>query len=50
MYVWRKQGNGIGSKEEPVKEFDDGLDCIRYLVAYNDLQPSGVSYFKDIWH
>lgn len=36
-YVWaRKPGNAEGLKEEPVKEMDDGADCMRYLVAYRD--------------
>lgn len=34
-YVWRDHV----SKEEPVKENDDGMDCSRYAVAHFDLQP-----------
>jgi PBSX family phage terminase large subunit len=41
MYIWdtsnnRKQG------EEPVKKFDHGMDAMRYMVAYKDLQPGSV--------
>jgi hypothetical protein len=43
-YVWRQPG-----KEEPVKENDHAMDALRYLVAYHDLIPSNVSYFRDIW-
>lgn len=47
-YVW-KQG-GTGTKEEPVKESDDGLDALRYMVAFSDLQTNSVSYFRGgIW-
>lgn len=46
-YVWKK--NSAGQTEEPVKENDHGLDCVRYLTARLDLQPSGVSYFPNIW-
>lgn len=45
-YVWKQTSSGV--KEEPVKEDDHAQDCCRYLCA-RDLQPHGVSYFKDIW-
>lgn len=37
-YVWQKGTNNT-IKEVPVKEFDHGLDCLRYQVAHLDLQP-----------
>ena len=49
VYVWKKQGNGVGVKEEPAKEFDDGMDALRYIVAFNDLKSNSVSYFKNPW-
>jgi phage terminase large subunit len=36
-YVWRKPAPGRQPKEEPVKENDHGLDCMRYVVAERDL-------------
>jgi hypothetical protein len=36
FYVWPKDVTGKPNKEEPVKEFDHGMDCLRYLVAYVD--------------
>ncbi len=32
-YIWD------GDKEKPVKEHDDGMDTMRYMVAYKDLTP-----------
>ncbi len=46
-YVWAE--NTLGIKEEPVKENDHGMDTDRYMVARFDLQPSGVTYYRDIW-
>jgi phage terminase large subunit len=47
-YIWdTRQGKKKG--EDPVKEMDDGMDALRYLIAYFDLQQSGVSYAKSIW-
>jgi PBSX family phage terminase large subunit len=46
-YVWKE--DSAGRKEEPVKESDDALDCVRYLCAFFDLQVSNVSYYRDIW-
>lgn len=43
-YVWRQ--DAAGRKEEPVKEYDHGLDADRYLIASRDLQVSEVSYLK----
>lgn len=37
-YVWAvKPGNGMGLKEEPVKQNDHGCDALRYMVAERDL-------------
>lgn len=33
-YVWAH--SRIGIKEEPVKEDDHGMDCLRYMVAHRD--------------
>jgi PBSX family phage terminase large subunit len=46
-YVFKQDSSG--AKEEPVKESDDGLDCIRYLVAYHDLMDNNVSYYRGMW-
>jgi phage terminase large subunit len=35
-YVWQD-----GAKEAPVKEYDDGMDALRYVVAERDLKPRG---------
>lgn len=46
-YVWKRDSSGV--KEEPVKESDHALDCLRYLCARFDLQPGGVSYVRSFW-
>jgi phage terminase large subunit len=48
VYVWAKNTD-TAAKEEPVKANDHAEDGCRYLCARFDLQPAGVSYFKDIW-
>lgn len=35
-YVWAKNRDGTVTKEETVKEDDDGMDAMRYAVAYVD--------------
>jgi phage terminase large subunit len=42
-YVW---DTSMGAKkgEKPVKENDDGMDALRYLVAHFDLKPPSVKY------
>lgn len=47
-YVWDIRA-GQKKGEQPVKEFDHGLDGDRYYCAGRDLVPGAVSYFKDIW-
>ena len=42
-YIWDTR-QGMKRGEQPVKEHDDGLDALRYLVAYRDLLPSDVRY------
>lgn len=37
-YVWAE--GAAGTKEQPVKKDDHGLDCVRYAVAYVDVQMS----------
>ena len=36
VYSWPMAADGKASKEAPVKEFDDGLDALRYAVANLD--------------
>jgi PBSX family phage terminase large subunit len=36
-YVWAKGARGEVLKEEPVKEMDDGMDCVRYIASHRDL-------------
>lgn len=48
LYAWKKSADG-SQQEEPVKEFDHGMDCDRYYVAARDLQPSGVSHFPSLY-
>lgn len=38
-YIWDKGTKGKGLKESPLKEMDDGMDSMRYLVAHRDLTP-----------
>ncbi len=33
-YTWAKGAGGETLKEHPVKEFDDGVDCVRYMVMH----------------
>lgn len=40
-YVWNLAANRRRG-EEPIKEFDHGADCCRYLCAYFDLTEGGV--------
>lgn len=48
VYVWdTRQGTKKG--DQPVKEFDHGMDCTRYMCAHLDLENNTVSYFKNIW-
>jgi hypothetical protein len=46
-YVWKQDSSG--SKEEPVKESDHALDCVRYLCSFFDLLENKVSYFTNVW-
>jgi PBSX family phage terminase large subunit len=48
VYVWHV-GPNVKAKEEPVKEFDHGCDCGRYLCARFDLDNHDVSYFPSVW-
>lgn len=49
VYIW-DTNNGASRGEAPVKKFDHSMDVDRYIVAYMDLVPSEVSYFKGgIW-
>lgn len=47
-YVWDTR-QGLKKGDQPVKEYDHGLDCARYLVAHFDLKPDGVTYYKNLW-
>lgn len=42
-YVWD------ANKEAPVKEDDDGADCIRYAVSYFDLKRRITSRNREVW-
>jgi phage terminase large subunit len=39
-YVWELRGPGFAGKrgEAPVKEYDHGMDAMRYLTAYKDMR------------
>lgn len=39
-YVWAKDTHGVIKKEQPEKINDDGMDTVRYMVAYKDLRGS----------
>lgn len=43
-YVWAKTTEGKPNKEEPVKEFDHGLDALRYLCASLSRPAGGISF------
>jgi len=47
-YIWDTR-QGIKKGEHPLKEQDDGMDALRYLVAYKDLRPSIVKYGNSIY-
>jgi phage terminase large subunit len=36
-YIWQPTPDGKPSKDAPVKQEDDGCDCMRYVVAECDL-------------
>jgi hypothetical protein len=41
--VWKRQGAGSDSlKDEPVDEYNHGLDAARYMVAHVDFLPQSV--------
>lgn len=47
-YIWDMR-QGMKKGEQPVKESDHALDCVRYLCAHLDLSNHSVSYYKSIW-
>lgn len=47
-YVWDTR-QGMRKGEQPVKENDDALDCLRYLVARFDLRPTEVRYTNRVY-
>lgn len=47
-YIWDTR-QGMKRGEQPVKESNHGLDALRYLCSFFDLEASGVSYYKNIW-
>jgi PBSX family phage terminase large subunit len=50
VYVWSVGADGrIKAKEEPVKEFDHGVDSARYLVARFDLKPRTVTFSRPVY-
>lgn len=38
-YVWKRSRDGTQTKDEPVKQGDDGCDAMRYAVGYFDTGP-----------
>lgn len=47
-YVWDLR-TGQKKGDQPVKEFDHGMDTDRYYCAGRDLVPSAVTYHPSIW-
>ncbi len=49
-YVWDTR-QGLKKGEQPVKAYDHGMDCLRYLCAHFDLTPGASTIFKvpDSW-
>lgn len=47
-YVWDTR-QGMKKGEEPVKEYDHGLDALRYLIAQLDLRPTDVRYSQRVY-
>lgn len=47
-YIWDTR-QGMKKGEQPIKESDDGLDALRYLVAARDIKPSAITVFRNIW-
>lgn len=47
-YVWDTR-NGAKHGEAPLKECDDGLDALRYLIAQFDLKPSTIAYSQRVY-
>lgn len=47
-YVW-DTSSGKKKGEQPIKEYDHGMDADRYLVASLDVVPGSVTYAPNIW-
>lgn len=47
-YVWDTR-QGMKKGEQPVKDYDHGIDCLRYACARLDLKPGTVSYFPSLY-
>lgn len=47
-YIWDTR-QGMKRGEAPVKENDDGMDCLRYIVARFDLRPTAIKYSQRIY-
>jgi phage terminase large subunit len=47
-YIWDTR-SGAKRGEQPVKEFDHGMDACRYMTAHLDLKGNSVSYVKGFW-
>jgi hypothetical protein len=47
-YVWDTR-QGMKRGEQPVKEYDHGLDALRYLIAHFDLRPTDVHYSNRVY-
>lgn len=48
MYVWDTR-QGMKRGEQPMKEHDHGMDCLRYVTAHFDLKPSTVHYSRRVY-
>jgi PBSX family phage terminase large subunit len=47
-YVWDTR-QGLKHGEAPLKECDDNLDALRYLIAQFDLKPSSIAYSQRVY-
>lgn len=48
VYCW-DTSNGTKKGDAPVKQFDDSMDCDRYMVAHLDLTPTEIKYSQRIY-
>lgn len=48
LYTW-DTANGAKKGDMPVKQYDDSMDCDRYMVAHLDLTPIEVKYSQRVY-